>query len=166
MPKWIFAILAAIIVIVLIWVVRDDSADVDSSFDSSQQRPPVAENTPQPASQPPLTQPSPEIPPGERVIETIPPGATESLRIGTAPGQSGPVNALAPEVSEGPVGLPSMGQAPEASDAGIMGLPPEADSVIMESMAPEAGQPSTPGLAPEASDPGITGPAPEDSEPN
>ena len=99
-------------------------------------------------------------------VETIPAGVrAESPGIVTTPGQSGRVNALAPEASVAPMGLPSLGQAPEASDSGIMGLPPEAGSVIMESMPPEAGQPSTPGLAPEASDPGITGPAPEDSGP-
>lgn len=157
MPKRTLAILAAIIVVVLVWVARSNNETDERAFDRPEQRPSAGQAT--------GMSPSLEIPGngGDTVVFPARPSHSPDFDTPANPtaGQ-GEVRSVSPEDSTGLLNLPSIGQAPEASDSGIMGLPPEADDAGAPGLPPEAGQPTDPGLPPEASDPGIQGPAPED----
>lgn len=165
MSKQALAILAAIIIVGLVWVVRSNYEVDERAFDANAPAPTASEVSGQSGdhgSVPPLGSGSPASAPGD---DSFSAASHESRDGATMPGQhlgSGEANALSPEASLIPTGLQSTGQAPEASDAGVIGPAPEADGLVMESLPPEYGQPTDPGLPPEASDPGVAGPAPED----
>lgn len=161
MIKRVLVVLAAIIVVAVIWMARNDNKDDERSFEGPEQRSSAGQVT--------GMSPGSEVPGnvGETVV--LPARPPEPPDAAMLPGSlAGPdeVTSMAPEDSTGPLNLPSMGQAPEASDSGYMGLPPETGGTGVPGLPPESGQPTDPGLPPEVSDSGSPGPAPEEGGPN